>query len=268
MTPITTTTTTGDYTSVTELPGHGATREQLDMLRTRYDLAGRLGEGKDVLEVACGSGPGLGLIAKRARKVVGGDFDPEIVRIARSHYGDRLEIRQLDAQDMPFEDNSFDVVILLEAVYYLPEPEKFVSEARRVLRRGGTLYICSANREWSLFNPSPFSRTYFSADELRQLLERAGFTAEVLAGFPDDRRGLKRRVLGGVRKAAVSLHLIPKTMHGKEKLKRLLYGELAPLPAELTEEIGTVQALTAIDATAPVKSYKVIYAIGRLEDPS
>jgi SAM-dependent methyltransferase len=253
------------FTTVTEVPGSGATREQLDMLRTRYDLAATLCEGKEVLEVACGAGTGLGFIARRASRVVGGDYDKALIDIARKQCGDRVGVCELDAQCMPFEAGSFDVVVLLEAIYYLPEPEKFVQEARRLLRPGGTVYVCSANREWTLFNPSPFSQTYFSAQELRDILERAGFSVDVLAGFPDEKRGLKSRVLGLLRKVAVSLDLIPKTMHGKEKFKRLFYGELSPLPAELTEEIGRVQPLVPVGSRTSVDNYKVLYAIGRLE---
>lgn len=49
-----------DYTSVTELPGSQATREQQARLYHRYHTAGRYATGKRVLEVACGAGLGLG----------------------------------------------------------------------------------------------------------------------------------------------------------------------------------------------------------------
>lgn len=250
------------FSTVTEIPGGGASQEQIDMLRTRYDLAARLCQDKDVLEVACGTGPGLGYLARQAQRVVGGDYDENLIHIARSHYGDRLELRQLDAQDLPFADASFDVVLLLEAIYYLPQAEKFVAEARRVLRPGGSLLICSANREWTLFNPSPFSRRYYSANELRELMERAGFRAELYAGFPDVSDGWRSRMFRSLRKTAVSMNLIPQTMNGKEKIKRLLYGKLTPLPAELTDSIGEVHPLISIPAGQAVCGHKVLYAIG------
>ncbi|HZO90863.1 MAG TPA: class I SAM-dependent methyltransferase [Chthonomonadaceae bacterium] len=252
------------YTTVTELPGAGATPEQLSMLCTRYDLARRLCAGKEVLEVACGTGTGLGYIARKARRVVGGDYDPKMVDLARSHYGNRIELHQLDAQNLPFPDKSFDVVLLLEAIYYLPQAERFVAEARRVLRDDGTLFICSANREWNLFNPSPFSHRYYSAGELKELLAEVGFQVKLLAGFPDVRTGLKSKALGGIRKLAVDLHLIPKTMGGKEKLKRLLYGKLVPLPVELGENMAPIEPLVEVDGRQPISDHKVIYAIGSL----
>ena len=64
-----------DFSSVTELPRQGATRMQMSMLRTRYGWAAQYTAGKDVLEVACGAGLGLGWLAERARRVAAGDVD-------------------------------------------------------------------------------------------------------------------------------------------------------------------------------------------------
>ncbi len=71
-----------EFGSVTELPGMGATKEQLSMLHTRYRMAAELAEGKDVLELACGPGFGLGALEANSRRVVGGDFDQNMVEIA------------------------------------------------------------------------------------------------------------------------------------------------------------------------------------------
>ena len=173
-----------DYSSVTEMPGHGATGEQLSMLHTRYQFAAELADSKDVLELACGPGVGLGCLARPARTVVGGDFDAELVNSAVRHYGKRCEIRQINAEDLPFEDASFDLILLLEAIYYLPDPERFLSEARRVLRKDGTVLICSANCERPDFNPSPFTHRYFSAKALQELLLQHDFQVSVYGAYP------------------------------------------------------------------------------------
>lgn len=256
---------TDSFLTVSETPGQGATPEQFSMLMTRYERAAELSVDKEVLEVACGSGIGLGLLARRARRVVAGDYDQAHVQAARSHYRDRIHLLQLDAHHLPFKDNSFDVVMLMEALYYLADSARFVAEAGRILRPGGILYINSANREWALFNPSPFSQRYCSAGELQSLMSGAGFATCMYAGFPDVRRGLKSQILSGVRRAAVRLGLIPRTMSGKEKLKRLLYGKLTPLPAELEPNMGEVQALVPILPGQVVTDYKVLYALGTLK---
>lgn len=128
---------TNDFTSVSELSGYRVTQEQITRMHTRYRFAADLCVGRDVLEVACGSGQGLGLLAKRAKSVVGGDFDPAIVALAQKHYGDRIPVKQMNAHAIPFADQSLDVVIMFEAIYYLQDPLRFFRECKRVLRRGG-----------------------------------------------------------------------------------------------------------------------------------
>jgi SAM-dependent methyltransferase len=185
------------------------------------------------------------------------------VRQAVNHYKSRFEIRQIDAQDLPFEDGSFDVILLLEAIYYLPEPDRFVAEARRVLRDGGVVFVCSANCERPDFNPSPYTHKYFTAAELRQLLRTSGFQVEMYGGYPVTRNGFRNRVLGAVRQIAIATRIVPKTMKWKIRVKRLLFGKLAPIPRELDLQERECEQLVPIDAARSVQEYKVIYAVGR-----
>ena len=255
--------TAAHYETVTEMPGMGATREQIAMLHTRYRLAGDLAAGKDVLEVACGPGIGLGHLAARAKRVVGGDFDPQLVQAAQQRHEGRIEVKQFSAERMLFADASFDVVLLLEAVYYLPRPEAFLQEARRVLRPDGTLLINSANCERPDFNPSPFSTRYFSAGELKSLMEDYGFDVEVLAGFPLAQQGLANHVRQCFRNVAVKLRLIPKTMRWKALFKRLFFGKLLPLPAVIGRDLPVTDPLVPVDGSRKIAHYKVLYLVGR-----
>lgn len=220
-----------------ERPGNRVTAEAVQMLYTRYAHASGLAAGKDVLEVACGPGHGLGLLARHARRVVGGDYTYEFVRCAHSHYGQRLPILRLDAQALLFVDRSFDLVLLFEAIYYLPDAFAFLREARRILRPRGTLLICSANCEWMGFNPSPFSTRYFRANELRNALQRHGFSPEDFGAFPVSGPSLAGKLINGLRYVAARLHLVPRTMAGKEFLKRVFYGPLHELCAGLAPGI-------------------------------
>jgi SAM-dependent methyltransferase len=252
-----------EYSTVTELPGHGATAEQFSMLQTRYSLAAKLAKGKDVLELACGPGVGLGWLAQSARCVVAGDYDAALVQAAAAHYGSRVQVHQLDAQRLPFADASFDVILLLEAIYYLRAPDKFIVEAKRVLRKNGSIFICSANPERPDFNPSPFARGYYSASQLRDLLVAQEFSAELFAGYPLTSNGWRQRLLNPIRHVAVKLRLIPKTMAWKIRIKRLLFGSLTTIPPELTIREEDCKPIVSIDASRPVRDFKVIYAIGR-----
>src|SRR5687768_13026646 len=122
----------------------------------RYHWAMTQCRGKDVVEIACGSGQGLGLLNGVSKSFEAGDCSGQILEIARAHYGDRVRLQELDAQSLPYPSASKDAVILFEAVYYLPQAERFVAECARVLRSDGRVLIVTANKDLWDFHPSPF----------------------------------------------------------------------------------------------------------------
>lgn len=253
-----------DYSTVTEITGYQVSSEQIRRLYTRYRFASDYCSGKEVLEVACGSGQGLGYLAKKAKHVVGGDYDVKIVDIAKKHYKDRFEIKQIDAHNLPYPDNSFDVVIMYEAIYYLSNPEKFILEAKRVLKKEGILIIGTANKEWPGFNPSPYSYKYHSASELHSLIKERGFDVQMFADCPAGGSGnVKDAVLSFIKQTAVKLHLIPKTMKGKEILKRLFFGKLRSLPPEITDDMAAYISPVVIQSEMAIPYFKVLFAVGR-----
>lgn len=249
------------YSVVTETPGKGATAEELVMLYTRYHLAAEMAQGKDVLEVACGPGMGLGLMARRANRLVGGDYDPLLLQMGRGHYGERVPLIRLDAHALPFGRASFDLVILFEAVYYLRRAEIFLEEVRRVLRTRGVILLCSSNKERPGFLPSPFSTAYYSAAELRGLLTRHGFTVELHAAFPV-RPVLRRNSRSAARWLANGIRLSP---DARALAKRILFGETLSFPVEVGEGMAEAAALTPLCDDAGVSQFQVLYAIGRLQ---
>jgi ubiquinone/menaquinone biosynthesis C-methylase UbiE len=255
-----------DYLTVTELPGYKASREQIERLYHRYHFAHAFCRDNHVLEVACGAGMGLGYLEKVAKKVVGGDIDENILKFAQNHYKERnkIELMKIDAHKLQFPDKSFDVVILYEAIYYLAQATKFIEEAFRVLRKDGVLLICSVNKDWAEFNPSPFSTRYFSAPELHQLLNHKFSDVKVYGAFPVRADTFKRKILSLMKRAAVKLHLIPKTMKGKEFFKRIFFGSLLSIPPEIKEELSEYVPPVSISVDSSNSSYKVIYAVARV----
>ncbi len=254
-----------DYTTVTEVPGNRVTQEQLARMYHRYRFAADFSQGKDVVEVACGAGLGLGYLARKAAKVVGGDYTENLLKEAKRTYRGKMPLLRLDAHLLPFRSQSFDVVILYEAIYYLTKPEDFFKETKRILREGGALLIATVNKDWSEFNPSPFSTRYFSVSELAELLKSQGFKPEMYGAFSVLPKGVKDKIIATVRKVAVGLHLIPKTMKGKELLKKIFYGKLIPLKGEIEEERGCEYTPPrSISGDIPNHEYKVIYAVARV----
>ena len=92
----------------------------------------------DVLDVACGTGNATVPAAKLAARVTGLDFAPELLRIAREHGADSMvEVDWIegDAQELPFEDDSFDRVISCFGQMFAPDHKRTADEMRRVCRR-------------------------------------------------------------------------------------------------------------------------------------
>lgn len=255
-----------DYSTVTELPGAKASKEQLARSCNRYYFAAQFCENKDVLEVACGAGQGLGYLARKAKTVVGGDVDKNILKYAEKQYKGRNNIKLLlfDAHKPPFKNNSFDVVILYEAIYYLKRPEKFLKEAWRVLRKDGTLIIGTVNKDWSDFNKSPFSYKYYSVPKLFNLLKNHNFKdIKFFGDCPVSTKSFKDKIISIIKRTAVKLHLVPKTMKSKEIFKRFFFGKLTELPAEVKGGMVTYSPPIPIPHDIPNHQYKVLFAIAR-----
>ena len=252
---------TTDFRPVTETPGDRVTARALEMVWTRYRFAADFCPGRDVLEVGCGAGQGLEFLGRHARRIVGGDYTAALLEAARQH-GAAVPLLRLNAQSLPFMEASFDLVILYEAVYYLPEPDRFFAEARRVLRPGGAIIVGTVNPEVPDFNPSPYSHRYLTGPELAAGLMQCGFDVEVLGAFADDTSSLAARLVSLIKRVAVRFDLIPKTMKGKEMLKRLFLGRLMTFPAAIDEGMATYHEPRPIDGRrAPCR---VLYAVGRL----
>lgn len=253
-----------DFSSVTELPQQGATRMQMSMLRTRYGWAAQYTAGKDVLEVACGAGLGLGWLAERARRVAAGDFDEKNCRIAREAYRGQvnIQVERMNALDLPFESGSFDVALLFEAQYYLEDLPRFLAEAQRVLRPSGALLISTVNCEWSGFHPSFLHTRYWTAPELLRALDDAGFETRLCAGFPEGDRG-GRELRSRLKALASHWGCIPRSMRAKAILKRIFYGRLDPIPSRLDAGMPysqeSAEPMVPADGGTDLTRYRTLY---------
>lgn len=234
------------------------------MIATRYQFAADLARGKRVLELACGSGQGLGLVARSAARVVAGDVSAPLLRLARAHYGRRVPLARLSAEALPFADGAFDLVLCFEASYYVPRMDLALREIARVVSSGGTAAFVNANPERPDFIKSPHSVRYHTADEFRAALETLGYRVTVAGAFPVEAPAThgRRRVLGTVvslaRRALDRLGLVPRTLKGRARLKRLVYGKLLELPPELTERFAAVAARVPV-GRGPLREFKVMY---------
>lgn len=255
-----------NFLEVTELSGDLVSKEQLDRLCQRYYWSvNNYCRGKDVVEVACGTGQGLGLLQSVSSSLVAGDCSEEMVDIAKAHYGDRVDIRCFDAAEMPFETASKDVVLICEAIYYLPDIERFLTECRRVLRPTGHLLIVTANKELFDFNSSPHSTRYYGVEELNSLLRAKKFAPVFYGAYPTDKVSLKQRFLRPIKYLAAKGGFIPKTMEGKKRLKRLVFGKMVKMPYEIDFSTSNVSQPIPLFDVKQDRKHKVIFCAGRVD---
>jgi len=105
-----------------------------------YELIRPVVKGKTVLELATGTGLIAKHIVKVTARIEATDASPEM--IAEAKRGNRSAKLHFSVQDMfslPYADNSFDVVIVSNALHIVPQPEKSLQEIKRVLKDGGVL---------------------------------------------------------------------------------------------------------------------------------
>ncbi|MFW5713514.1 MAG: class I SAM-dependent methyltransferase [Brevefilum sp.] len=150
-----------------------------------------------ILEIGCGTGiVSLG-IAPQAGEVVGVDISPKMIALAeekaRKSNCENVTFQEADAYDLPFEDESFDIVLLTNLLHVVAEPTTVLKEAHRVLRTGGVLATvtdCMAEhvpfRVWlyllglramKLFGKVKYFHLYRRSD-LKKLLENNGFAIQ------------------------------------------------------------------------------------------
>ena len=113
--------------------------------------SGRIRAGERVLDIACGTGNTAIMARARSAAVTGLDLTPELLVIAQKRaaeegYGD-ITWKVGDAEDLPFPDGTFDVVVSSCGLMFAPDQEKVANEVARVTKRGGRIAIQAWTRE-------------------------------------------------------------------------------------------------------------------------
>lgn len=116
-------------------------------------LAGDI-KGKDVLDVATGSGWMAIVLAKAGYDVTSIDIDEEAIERAKERTIDEgliidenISFQIADAQNMPFSDNTFDAVFSFDSMHHMPDCNKVIKEISRVCKPGGVIIISDLNEK-------------------------------------------------------------------------------------------------------------------------
>ncbi len=181
-----------------------------------------------ILEAGSGEGYGANLISTVATAVTCVDYDLSAVEHTRLRYR-QLTIHQANLIDLPLADASVDTVVNFQVIEHLWDQQAFVAECLRVLRPGGELLISTPNR--ITFSPgrdsplNPFHTRELDPEELRELLETAGFAVTESLGVSH----------------GPGLRALDTTWDGSfidAQIQRALSGQ--PWPPELTSDVAAV----------------------------
>jgi SAM-dependent methyltransferase len=138
-----------------------------------------------ILEVGFGEGYGGEILARGGREYIGVDVSQPVVdHAALEHRRENVTFRLYDGMHLPFGDASFDIVVSFHVVEHVVDPDVFVSEAGRVVRRGGRIVLVTPNGSFRLGEDErPWSRFHlreYRPGELGQLLARHFSSFQVL----------------------------------------------------------------------------------------
>jgi ubiquinone/menaquinone biosynthesis C-methylase UbiE len=154
--------------------------------------------GKDVLELATGPGLIAKNVAEVTHRMVATDFSPNMIKQAQKGNNPvNLSFEIADASNLPYTDHFFDVVIIANCLHIVPNPEKVLSEIKRVMKTGGLL-IAPNFIERKIASPNLWQKLLFklgvkfehqwTSEQYKNFLESNGWkitVSEVVPGRID-----------------------------------------------------------------------------------
>lgn len=141
--------------------GRLSTVEGLDIVErihlARYNYAATFTEGLRVLDIATGIGYGASIIATegKAKEVFGADVSPEAIEVAKQKYPrNNINFTVVSGNQLPYENDFFDIIVSFETIEHTDNPEFFLTELKRTMKKNGTLLISTPNKRFHSFGKS------------------------------------------------------------------------------------------------------------------
>ena len=146
----------------------------------------------DVLDIASGDGVLAELLAPHSDRYICLDASRRVVNAAteRLRVHPNVEVREGDMHALPFDDESFDLVVMMHALTYANRPAAAVAEAARVLRKGGRLLLSSLGKHAHASAVAPFGHVNlgFTQKDLQKFIDKAGLALQDAGTVTRERR--------------------------------------------------------------------------------
>ncbi len=134
--------------------------------------------GGDVLEIGCGEGYGISLLADKVDDYVAIDkFQTELKGVP-----DNVSFYQMIIPPLKFQDDRFDHIVSFQVIEHIEDDEGYVRESHRVLKKGGKMIITTPNIKMSLTR-NPWHVREYTVEELRSLMAKYFSKVEMYGVF-------------------------------------------------------------------------------------
>ncbi|WP_370090218.1 class I SAM-dependent methyltransferase [Ekhidna sp.] len=124
----------------------------------------------DLLELGCGEGRGVEILAPLAHSYIGIDKIKSVIENLEKKFS-KYKFLSGVFPPLPFEDNSFDTIITFQVIEHVKDDENFIKEIHRVLMPGGTALITTPNIKMTL-SRNPWHEREYTGDELKALCKK------------------------------------------------------------------------------------------------
>ena len=100
------------------------------------------GEDVHILDIGCGNGKMLGYLQKKTGAYIHGfDYSGEAIKTAKVLFTNRADFREGVMGEVDYEENSFDVIISMDTIYFAPNMSDFVAQVKRWLKKDGVFFV-------------------------------------------------------------------------------------------------------------------------------
>ncbi|MBU0971825.1 MAG: methyltransferase domain-containing protein [Proteobacteria bacterium] len=194
-------------------------------------------KGQRILDIGCGTGMSLLPLLEKGLNLTGLDPSPYMLDLADKRLGSQVDLHRGMAEDLPFDDNSFDMALLFTSLEFTDRPAKAIEEACRVAKDRVVIGVLNRyapqnmfRRLKSFFSPDIYTHAhFFSIWELRQIL------FAILGSVPVKWRTTPQFpfIRGGWASYVENLSLVQKSVCGS-----LIGMQIKPVPKFMTRPLA------------------------------